>query len=359
MGRRRRRGWPGVLEVLAGARRVLILAHDYPDPDALAAAHALRTACERRLGVECAVAFGGHVGRAENRAMVRELALAHLAAETLDFGAWERIVLVDTQPGGGNNRLPAERAADVVVDHHPKGERWRRPRLAIVRPGYGASSTIAYELLARAGLEPDRRLATALFYGIQTDTQDLGRDASRADMRAAVRLYPRIDHGALGTIRHPRLSAEEMRVISRALSDAKRQGPAAIANLGEMPMREATAEMADLLVRLEGVDWALAYGRFEDAVAFSLRAAAPGGDAAALAVQIARPDGSAGGHDRAGGGFVPAGESGRKRADALVRALLRGVGAEGESAHKLLARSGEPSGPPGGEGPPGDAEETE
>jgi len=340
-GRRRKPGWAEFAAAVRPARRVLVLTHDYPDPDALAAAHTVRTVCEERLKAECAVAFGGHVGRAENRAMVRELALAHLAAEGLDFGAWERVVLVDTQPGGGNNRLPPDREADAVVDHHPKVERWREPRVAVVRPGYGASCTIAYEMLTSAGLEPSPRLATALFYGIQTDTQDLGRDVSRADVRSAVRLYPHIDHRALGAIRHPSLSVEEMRVISRALSDATRQGPAAVANLGEMPMREATAEMADLLVRLEGVTWALAYGRFADAVAFSLRASAAGGDAAELAVRLVRPDGSAGGHERTGGGSVPAGEGPRKRADALVRAFLKGVGAEGESACKLLARGRE------------------
>lgn len=51
---------------------LLILTHNYPDPDALAAAFALDCLAEG-YGIQTTIAYGGVIGRAENRAMVRIL----------------------------------------------------------------------------------------------------------------------------------------------------------------------------------------------------------------------------------------------------------------------------------------------
>ena len=52
--------------------RALLLPHDNPDPDSLAAALGLSKLLERE-GMVCTIGMAGIIGRAENRAMVREL----------------------------------------------------------------------------------------------------------------------------------------------------------------------------------------------------------------------------------------------------------------------------------------------
>jgi nanoRNase/pAp phosphatase (c-di-AMP/oligoRNAs hydrolase) len=51
---------------------LLVLTHDYPDPDALASAWALGHLAQA-FGIETRVVYGGLITRAENRAMVKLL----------------------------------------------------------------------------------------------------------------------------------------------------------------------------------------------------------------------------------------------------------------------------------------------
>ena len=59
--------------VLEGQKKLLIVLHNNPDPDALASALALRYLVSKRYNIRSNIAYGGLIGRAENRAMVREL----------------------------------------------------------------------------------------------------------------------------------------------------------------------------------------------------------------------------------------------------------------------------------------------
>jgi nanoRNase/pAp phosphatase (c-di-AMP/oligoRNAs hydrolase) len=52
---------------------MVILPHDNHDTDALASAATLRFIAKTLAGKDAAIALGGFVGRAENRAMVRYL----------------------------------------------------------------------------------------------------------------------------------------------------------------------------------------------------------------------------------------------------------------------------------------------
>jgi nanoRNase/pAp phosphatase (c-di-AMP/oligoRNAs hydrolase) len=179
-----------LLRTLKGAENVLILPHNNPDPDAIACAVGLGHLLEQKLQVAPRIAYGGIVGRAENRALVRYLnyPLQRLAAA--DLQAASHVVLVDTQPGAGNNPLRGETAPAVVIDHHPWLERSAAAAFVDVRPELGAASTMMVEYLQAAGLAPEPPLATALFYGIKTDTLDLMRSATEADRIAFCNMLP-------------------------------------------------------------------------------------------------------------------------------------------------------------------------
>src|ERR1043166_1110326 len=55
---------------------LLILTHDFPDPDGLASAVSLQYLVEKLHGVEARFGFGGLVGKTENRAMVEILKIS-------------------------------------------------------------------------------------------------------------------------------------------------------------------------------------------------------------------------------------------------------------------------------------------
>jgi nanoRNase/pAp phosphatase (c-di-AMP/oligoRNAs hydrolase) len=196
-----------LLRVVKGSSRVLILPHNDPDPDAIASAIALRYLLFDALSLECTIAYRGVIGRAENRALLRYLGrpLRYLASG--DLAGKAAIALVDTQPGAGNNALPANSKVAIVIDHHS----WREPTAvsayADVRPETGATSTMLVEYLRAAGLEPAPPLATALFYGIKTDTRGLSRGAGPADTAAYLYLQPLVDAQALAHIEYAQVPA--------------------------------------------------------------------------------------------------------------------------------------------------------
>src|SRR4051794_38119520 len=140
--------------------KALVLTHDNPDPDSIAAALGLRRLLEAD-GFEVTLALGGIIGRAENRAMVRELRIPLVPLERLDLSTFDAVGLVDTQPQTGNNSLPDDRKPDIVIDHHPPREASNGVLWRDIRSEVGATATIVYEYLKLAGLSLDSTLATA------------------------------------------------------------------------------------------------------------------------------------------------------------------------------------------------------
>src|SRR5262249_5404822 len=147
------------------------------------------------VGIECDIAHLPMVSRAENRAMVNllELPLVRLAAPH-ELDRYAAISLVDA------NSLELPKRAGVpcvsIVDHHAAAGTLEADFIDI-RAEVGSTSTIYTEYLAavRPALEAGGlavRLATALAYGIRSDTDDLLR-ASSYDFHALGHLADLID----------------------------------------------------------------------------------------------------------------------------------------------------------------------
>jgi nanoRNase/pAp phosphatase (c-di-AMP/oligoRNAs hydrolase) len=159
-----------LLAAVGDADRLLILPHNDPDPDAIASALALRHLLQETLSLESKIVYRGIIDRAENRALMRYLDQPLQPPTDADLAGRAPAALVDTQPGAGNNALPARYQVAVVIDHHTWREQTSDAAYFDVRLEAGATSTILTEYLQAAGLDPEPLLATALFYGIKTDT---------------------------------------------------------------------------------------------------------------------------------------------------------------------------------------------
>ena len=161
--------------------RWLVLMHDNPDPDAIAAAAALSLLLREGFGHSVTAAYGGLIGRAENREMVRALGIRMSHVRHLKWSNYRRFALVDTQPRTGNNQLPQRIVPDLVFDHHPARRASAQARFVDIRPEYGATATLMAEYLAAADVPISRKLSTALIYAIRTETQDFRREFVQAD----------------------------------------------------------------------------------------------------------------------------------------------------------------------------------
>ena len=67
-------------------------------------------------------------------------------------------------------------------------------------------------------MEPSQRLATALLYGIKTDTLFLERGSILADLSAFTFLYPFANKPMITRIERPALPREDLEALGRALS---------------------------------------------------------------------------------------------------------------------------------------------
>jgi len=324
---------------LAGARRLLVLTHDHPDPDAIASAWALGKIVRAMPIRRVMLAYGGIIGRSENRAMLEVLRIPMRSAASVSWESFDALALVDSQPGAGNNSLPPGRLPTIVFDHHPCGHGTRAARFHDVREGYGATATILFEYLQAAGIEPDRRLATAIFHAIRSETQNLGREAGQADARAFLCCFPLVDNEALSRIEHARLPKSYFAMIDRAIDGTTIHGEAVVTILGEVRSTDMVAQFADLMIRLEGIGWVLAIGRRGGDLLLSVRTNHRRRNAGRVIRTIVGPQGVAGGHDMIAGGRLigQAGtETAARRAErSLARRFLSMVGAAGTRSSRL------------------------
>lgn len=295
-----------IVDWVVGKGRILIVAHDNPDPDSLAAAFALRHLFLVKAGKEATIAFGGVIGRGENRAMVHELEIDAVAIDALDLNSFDVVCLVDTQPGAGNNSFPTGRKVDVVIDHHPAREASKKSRWVDIRSDYGACATLLYEYLLCQEVYISTKLATILFYAIKSETQDLGREWSRADREAYLHLLRKANNSILYNITHPKASRGYFRYFNKALENARVHGRTLVFNLFEIDNPDMVSEMADFLLRTEGVEVTLGMGLCRGKVIISLRTSDQELNAGEVIQSLLAGMGTAGGHGMiAGGQIVP------------------------------------------------------
>ena len=327
-------------ELLEGKSNLLIIMQDNPDPDSIAAAVALRKLANSLGNVQCSITHGGTVGRGENRALVRYLGLNLRPCGEIEFEKFDLVAMVDTQPGAGNNCLPANISSNIVVDHHALRRATRSSQLIDIRRGYGATATILCEYLVEAGITPDMPLATALLYGIRSDTQELGREGSRADIRAMGILFPLANKRMLGEIQRGSVERGYFAMLAEALKNARVYGKCIITGLGDTENPDMIGEVADLLERDEEVWWAMCSGFFGDKLLVSIRTSEEGKRADEVMRQIVARRGTGGGHQTYAGGQIPL-RTGtlteRVNLEKLVeQKFLKAVGVDSEHWSRLI-----------------------
>jgi nanoRNase/pAp phosphatase (c-di-AMP/oligoRNAs hydrolase) len=316
-----------LLAVAKGHSRALVLTHDNPDPDAVASACGLAHLLSEEVGITATAAYGGIIGRAENKAMLKVLDLPVLPVQRVEKEPRDLVCLVDTQPEVGNYSLAGRKAPQIVIDHHPARPSALLAAFHDVGGPAGATSTLVTQYLRAARLVPGPALATALFYGIKSDTRDLGREYDPADVECYNWLFPLIDKPALSRIEHPSVPPRYFAAYHRAYERARLHGKraACVVDMGEVYVPEIVPEVAERLVSLEGLRWSLATGSYKGELYLSLRLNDRRVNAGKLVREICAPlGGSAGGHGAMAGARIPLkGRSAELLANDLSAAFLR------------------------------------
>lgn len=264
------------LRARTGGRHVVVI-RGYPDPDSLASAWAhLRLAAS--IGIDCDIVHLSLLSRVENRAMVNLLDLPILRISGVEeLERYAAMSLVDA------NAIELPRSSGLpcvsIVDHHSVSGKVEADFIDI-RTSVGATSTIYTEYLRES---PDfllehagtlSRLATALAYGIRSDTDDL-LQAVPADLHALADLTEHVDRDVLANLARYAIPGSAMAILGRAIEAAHVEGTWVFAGVGPVRQedRDAIGQAADFLLRREGIKTVIVYGMVGGTIDGSLRTA--------------------------------------------------------------------------------------
>ncbi|SNZ13467.1 nanoRNase/pAp phosphatase, hydrolyzes c-di-AMP and oligoRNAs [Natronoarchaeum philippinense] len=287
---------------------IAVVAHDNPDPDAIASALAL-TQLAGAVGADAEACYYGDISHQENRALVNllDLDLRRLDPDDPEhLSEFEGFALVDHSRPGVNDQLPETLSVDVVIDHHP-------PRGPVdadfvdLRHSVGATSTLLTEYFTEFGLEIDETVATALLYGIRIDTWDFTREVSQSDFEAAGTLVPHADIALLERVESPNVSGDTLETVASAIRNRDQRGSILTSFVGELADRDALAQAADKLLDMDGVTTTVAFGLLDGVVYVSARAQGSSLDLGETLRLAYNQIGSAGGHTDMAGAQIPVG----------------------------------------------------
>jgi nanoRNase/pAp phosphatase (c-di-AMP/oligoRNAs hydrolase) len=265
---------------------------DDPDPDAMSSAIALRALLGRNKLTTPIFAFQP-VTRPENRTMMHLLEIEIAPAATEELRQFQRIAMVDVEPPYFGDRIPR---ADIVIDHHPGYETGRAP-FEDVRVGYGATATIMTEYFIGADERISERIATALLYGIRSDTLALSRRVTESDIEAFTHLYPLANYSLLRQIDRPELPLSFARILARAMGRLDLRDGLVALHLGPVERDDLIVQMADFCLQFEGVEWVAVAGKLGRNLVIAVRNHGLGRANAGETVKRLFGDiGSAGGH---------------------------------------------------------------
>jgi nanoRNase/pAp phosphatase (c-di-AMP/oligoRNAs hydrolase) len=247
-----------------GEKHVIAI-RGYPDPDSIASAMAHSSLCES-FDIETTILYFDDISHQENRALVKRLAIKMVRySSSFSMDKYDRISLVDCQV---MDWPPDVKPLPIltIVDHHKiQGE--CVAEFVDVRDDAGATCSMYAEYMADGLHTFDRedpgsaRLASALLYGIRSDTDDylLARDI---DYRAAAYLAPYSDSELLISISRQNISPRTMDVTQKAYANKVIAGTFLISGVGFVrdEDRDSIGQAADYLLQREGVDTVLCYG---------------------------------------------------------------------------------------------------
>lgn len=293
-----------IKELFENKDKILLLIQPDPDPDAIASALAFRHLIGRNRTTAHIASFG-EVTRPENLAMLRLLDIQVEKIVPDVISKYEGLCMLDVQPPHlGDTHSQCVYSVDLVIDHHPEKPGYLA-NIKDIRATYGATSTILTEYLRAVDFNISQRLATALLYGIKSDTLLLGRGVDPADIEAFAYLYPLANTNVLRRIERPEVHPEDIDSFSNALKKRRIVNNILFSHLGRVRREDVIPQFADFSLQIEGVEWSVVSGVFRGNLVISVRNVGYVRSAGAIVKRAFGELGSAGGHSHMAKAVIP------------------------------------------------------
>ena len=283
--------------------RIAVQCHDNPDADTLASGYALYRYFTAH-GKDVRLFYSGRsaVSKPNLIRMIADLAIP-VTYDPDPAPVDGLLITADCQYGAGNvSKVTASTVA--VIDHHiQEGE---LPALTELRPYLGSCATLVWKMLEDEGFAQDSPLATALYYGLFTDTNGFAeiRHPLDRDLRDSARFDERIIRALKGS----NLSLGDLSMASAALNALEYHAEGRFVLVNTPPCDpNILGFISDLAMQVDAVDLAVIFSESREGFKFSVRTAVREVKASDLAQALAAGGlGSGGGHAEKAGGFIGA-----------------------------------------------------
>jgi nanoRNase/pAp phosphatase (c-di-AMP/oligoRNAs hydrolase) len=308
-------------KLLARDQRWLLLIN--ADPDAMASALALKRILSRKVQI-ADIAKVNTLTRPDNLAMVRYTRLRMKDFSEDLPAAYDRFALLDSQPD--HHPVFGKVHFTLLLDHHPlPATPFDTIPFVEIRPEYGATSTLLTELLYNLNIRPDKYLATALQFGIKTDTDNFGRHFDDVDLRAFHYLSRFADAALLARIARSEFHECRLNVFAEACTGLHKLGASGRhVHVGKVDTPDILVNIADFFMRVYEIRWIAVSGRHDDVLVIIFRGDGVGRDLGGMAARAFGDLGSAGGHKAMARAEIPAASSGAEDPGCFIRKRLTG-----------------------------------
>jgi len=293
------------------------------DPDSIASALALKRLVWRKVK-KTSIYHLNTITRADNLALIKLLKIKQQPFRQIKKSEVSCWAIVDSQPT--HSEQLNDLRFDIIIDHHPLTQGIVAPFLDI-KEDYGANSTIMTEYLRAARIKPSPRLATALFYGIKTDTDNFVRPSTPGDINAFRYLYQFANIGMIKKIESSEMTRESLDSFRKALENLTFIKDKAFIHMGEVDNPDILVIIADFFLKMVEATWCVVSGIYGDHIVVIFRNVGFRLDAGKKASKLFGRWGFAGGHKSAARAEIPIKEikPSLKGADALRSFVLNKV----------------------------------
>jgi len=293
--------WDRLRRVVSPRDKVGIILYGEPDPDSLAAGWALQRLLRTHV-YSSKIISNQPVKRNQNIRLVKALKIPLEVHSEIPWNDFTKLAIVDAQPNFFKPEPPVP--FDIVIDHHPRKSHYSF-KFSDVRQDYASTSTILLEYLVRAGIPVSKKLATALWFGLRTDSDNLSTPAHNSDLAAYGYLYRRSDKNIIQWLERSEVPLSYRNFYKKAIETLDTNTKRTLVYLGDVPKPDACVMTADFLARFIGIHWVAVAGVSKDTLYVILRSGSFGTNVGRIIKQKLAHFGSAGGHqDKARGEFI-------------------------------------------------------
>ncbi len=304
--------------------RMAILIHDNPDPDAVSSAVALAEIAKLE-GLKAEIMYAGEIGRDENRALVNLLGAKMTKVDVITkhiLRTYKTVALVDVSNLSYVSALTADRTPDIIIDHHLH-ENELNADFIDLRESIGSTAAIMTQYLRLAGITPDSKLASALLYGIMTDTAEFTRGMTPDDIKAVNYLVPHSDQDLLEKIKSPSVSMDTADALAVAINNRELVRDVLISTAGAIGNRDAIPQACEYLLNLEGVASTFVFAIVKDKIVINARTKDVRMNVADVMKRAFGEMGSSGGHPTSAGATIPLGVFAGSQDEGMLTSMVR------------------------------------